>query len=199
MMEYTNITVIPTTVRLESSKLDKPLAEILKGATVGSSSPFKCYYKGSKVTLDVKEYDEEKELLTKHIVLRDLPVSYYLSGAISFCKDRRISIAFNEPRIPKKFIYLSSYEEWVVCYERVLYYSNQFRGTQPECIQTMRVKWFHSDHDLYSAMTRINLPLFLPTLFSPSPSPHRPFVSFSLRITLHFRLQRYCPSFLPNL
>ena len=109
MMEYTNITVIPTTVRLESSKLDKPLAEILKGATVGSSSPFKCYYKGSKVTLDVKEYDEEKELLTKHIVLRDLPVSYYLSGAISFCKDRRISIAFNEPRIPKKFIYCLLY------------------------------------------------------------------------------------------
>ena len=52
---------------------------------------------------------------------------------------------------------------------------------------------------LLSAMTRINVPLFLPTLFSSSPSPHRPFVSFSLRITLHFRLQRYCPSSLPNL
>ena len=52
---------------------------------------------------------------------------------------------------------------------------------------------------LLSAMTRINLPLFLPTLFSSLPSPHWPFVSFSLRITLHFRLQRYCPSSLPNL
>ena len=52
---------------------------------------------------------------------------------------------------------------------------------------------------LSSAMTCINVPLFLPTLLSSSPSPHWPFVSFSLRITLHFRLQRYCPSSLPNL
>lgn len=150
MMEYTNITVIPTTVRLESSKLDKPLAEILKGATVGSSSPFKCYYKGSKVTLDVKEYDEEKELLTKHIVLRDLPVSYYLSGAISFCKDRRISIAFNDPRIPKMFINMSSYEEWVVCYERVLYSSDRFLL---EVTETTRPPLIIIDYSHFSCMS----------------------------------------------
>ena len=115
-MENANIAVVPTTVRLESSKLGKPLAEIEKGAIVGSSSSFNCCYNGSTVTLYVKEYVGENELLTKLIDLSNLHGSNpYLRGTISFCKDRRIIVDFEEPRIPKIYVNSSSYEVCAVC------------------------------------------------------------------------------------
>ena len=113
MMEYMNVSVTPARVTLESTRLEKALAEIKKGDKIGKEAAFECLYNGSAVSFTVKEYDEEDNvLLEESLSVRNLPVQgYLLRGTLSFRKDHRICVACKEPVVKTLFVNSYTYEE----------------------------------------------------------------------------------------